>query len=403
MPTATDDFLDQIKTEIDERASFSDQLTAAAKSENRDLEPKELELITRNRDRLAVLRSQIDPVAESARIATESRERIAQITAETAARRSPTATMPTPEYRSAGQYICDYWQAGIGSIDAKERLGLYMRAAAHQTTADNLGLIPEPTVGPVLNYIDATRPIVTVLGPMDVPGISFRLPRVTQHTAIAEQSAEKGELTSQKMLIERVSVSMDTYGGYVNVSRQDIDFSVPQIMDIVVGDLASRYAIVTEAYTGTTLLAGSTAQTPVITAASTAAEVNAALWKAVAASYTAMQGAGRPVLAVAPDMMVAFGQLFPGVNPTNAISPGFNAGDLAAGGQGTISGITVVMSAGLASGKALLINTAAARVFEQRIGALQVTEPSVLGVQVAYAGYFQAVVTSATGIIKLTA
>ena len=46
---------------------------------------------------------------------------------------------------------------------------------------------------------------------------------------------------------------------------------------------------------------------------------------------------------------------------------------------GTISGITVVMSAGLATGKAFLINTAATEVYEQRLGSLQVTEPSVLG------------------------
>ena len=36
----------------------------------------------------------------------------------------------------------------------------------------------------------------------------------------------------------------------------------------------------------------------------------------------------------------------------------------------------------------LVLSTAAAEVYEDRIGALQVVEPSVLGVQVAYAGYF---------------
>jgi hypothetical protein len=51
----------------------------------------------------------------------------------------------------------------------------------------------------------------------------------------------------------------------------------------------------------------------------------------------------------------------------------------------------------------MLLNSSAARVYEQRIGALQVTEPSVLGVQVAYAGYFQVSVLVPTAVIKLTA
>jgi hypothetical protein len=41
-------------------------------------------------------------------------------------------------------------------------------------------------------------------------------------------------------------------------------------------------------------------------------------------------------------------------------------------------------------------------VFEQRIGTLQITEPSVLGVQVAYAGYFTALTIDDDGIVPLT-
>jgi hypothetical protein len=141
----------------------------------------------------------------------------------------------------------------------------------------------------------------------------------------------------------------------------------------------------------------------VITAASTVAEVNAAIWKAVATTYTNTQGSGSPILAASPDMMTALGALFAPVNPTNAISAGFSAGDLASGGMGSISGVPAVMTYGLAAGTVLMVNSQAAAVFEQRIGTLQVTEPSVIGVQVAYAGYFAAIVKVAGGVIKLTA
>ena len=67
-----------------------------------------------------------------------------------------------------------------------------------------------------------------------------------------------------------------------------------------------------------------------------------------------------------------------------------------------ISGIQVVMSTAVAANTMLLINTAAAEVYEQRIGALSVTEPSVLGVQVAYAGYFASLVVEDNGIVKIT-
>jgi hypothetical protein len=102
-------------------------------------------------------------------------------------------------------------------------------------------------------------------------------------------------------------------------------------------------------------------------------------------------------------MMGVIGPLFPSINPTNAQSTGFDANSFGSGQLGAISGVTTLMSAGLASGTILEFSTASAEVYEQRIGALQVTEPSVLGVQVAYAGYFAYLTTLAGGILKLTA
>ena len=405
----TDALLARLQSEADERNQFIDQLAGDAESAGRDLNDTEMGLIARARDRLNELGRQIDPLREAARVQRDSREAHAAIAAETAARtrlEDARRTGRVPEevmYRSAGAYAIDAWRAGLGDEDARGRLGVFRRAAAHQTTADNLGIIPEPVVGPLLNFIDTSRPAVNTVGVTPMPGGRFVIPRITQHTDTGLQTAEKGELTSRKMLIDRVSVSMATYGGYVNVSRQDIDWSVPQIMDIVIEDLAGQYAIDTETATCAALKAGSTAQTPILTSTSTAAEVNAAVWKAVGTSYAATPGAAQFFLLVSPDMMGVIGPAFPSVNPTNANSSGFTAGNLTSGANGAISGVVVVMSYGLAAGTILLINGTAARCYEQRIGALQVTEPSVLGVQVAYAGYFQVSILVTGAIIKLTA
>jgi HK97 family phage major capsid protein len=399
---ATDAMLARLESDLEEKRNFQDQLIETAQREGRDLKPEEQELYERASDRMKVLEGQIGPLAEGARIAADSWRRSAELQKTLSIARNPDSP-PKVEYRSAGEYIVDYAAASTGSRDAKERIDLYTRAAAHQTSPDNLGVIPEPISGPLLNFIDESRPMVNAIGITPMPGGRFNIPRVTQHTDTQKQTGEKAELASRKMLIDRVPITMDTYGGYVNVSRQDIDWSVPQIMDIVIADLAGQYAIDCETATGVTLKAGSTAQTPVLTASSTAAEVSAAIWKAVGTSYAATPGVNNFLLFVSPDMMGAIGPLFPGVNPTNAQSSGFSAANYGTGVMGSIAGVQVVMSYGLAAGTILLLNAPAARCYEQRIGALSVTEPSVLGVQVAYAGYFQVAALVTTAIIKLTA
>jgi hypothetical protein len=70
--------------------------------------------------------------------------------------------------------------------------------------------------------------------------------------------------------------------------------------------------------------------------------------------------------------------------------------------MGNIAGIPIYCSAQVAANTALVMSTAAAEVYEDRIGSLQVVEPSVLGVQVAYAGYFTPMAVAPTGIIKIT-
>jgi hypothetical protein len=69
--------------------------------------------------------------------------------------------------------------------------------------------------------------------------------------------------------------------------------------------------------------------------------------------------------------------------------------------MGAVSGIQVVVCRRVPAGQILVASSAAAEIYEDRIGALQVVEPSVLGVQVAYAGYFAPLVVAGPGIIKI--
>jgi HK97 family phage major capsid protein len=383
--------------EIEDRQQFIDSLVESA--QGGDLSDEKMELVTEARNRIARVNDLMAPLEEARRISGDSSERIAQLAKYM--QQKPDGPKEV-EYRSAGTYMLDVWRAQMGSDDARGRLDIYHRAAAHQTTADNPGLIPAPIVAPVVNFVDASRPLVNWLGAKQLPGQNWSRPKVTQHTTVATQSAEKAELVSQKMTIGKIPATATTYGGYVNVSRQDIDFTQPGIMDVVISDLAAQYAIVTEAAAAAAYDAAATAGLALPTGANTADQLAASLWDAAGKIYTATKGAGRVAAFMAPSMLGAIGPLFPPIPAMPSQSPGFSAADFSSGLVGNVSGIPLYVSSGVGTQRILVLSSAAAEAYEDRIGSLQVVEPSVLGVQVAYAGYFTPLVVEATAIIKIT-
>jgi HK97 family phage major capsid protein len=410
-PFANDAMIRRLEKELEERNSASQALISNAQDGERDLNDAEKETLAGLRDRMVQIRSQLTELEATAELATQVNDRMKQVDqAITTARR--TGSMEV-EYRSTGHYLTDYIAGATGSKSAMERLEVFSRAAAHQKTSDNLGVIPDPVIGDVLNFIDQARPIINALGPRDMPSATWYRPKVTQHVTMAAQGTagaaadEKAELVSQKMLITRLTGTAVTYGGYVNVSRQNIDFSSPQMFDAIVNDLAAQYAIQTEAALGVALIATTnTIDSTEAAGAETAAGLASLLWSAAGNIYTATKGAGRVILAVPPTRLGTWGKVFAPVNPQNAQSTGFNAADFGSGLVGNISGIPVYVSAGLSSAPAttlgIALSTSAVEVYEQRIGTLQVTEPSVLGVQVAYAGYFTPMTVETGGVQELT-
>lgn len=398
MSRNTDSLLAKYMAEIEESQQFIDGIIGSLKPDE-DLSDDKLELVTETRNRMGEVNKLMQPLIESRKISVESTERIEQL----AKFMSSQPEKPREvEYRSAGYYVLDRWRAGLGNDEALTRLDLYHRAAAHQTTPDNPGLLPEQIIGPVVNFVDVTRPLVNFFGARQLPSGTWSRPKVTQHTTVGAQTAEKGELLSQKMLINKLPVTATTYGGYVNVSRQDVDWTQPQVMDIVIGDLAAQYALATENAFADQLMAVAIAETPLPTGAVTAAQITTAIWTAVGNVYNATKGAGRLFIGLSPDMLgTIFGPLYAPVNPQTSQSPGFSAADYGQGAIGVVSGIPVIVSSGLNAGSILVGSTAAAEPYEDRVGSLQVVEPSVLGVQVAYAGYFAGLIVEATSLRKI--
>ena len=400
-----DEMIQRLETELREKETLIRGIFERANAGSRDINDEESEMVAETRNRMAKIKSQLEQVEDVNRIAYETRNRAREVDQAISTMKGK-PLQGTVEYRSAGAYMLDMWNSSQGSREATERLDVYLRAADHQKTSDSLGVIPDPIVGPVIDWIDAARPLVSVLGTMPLTSQTFYRPFVSQHPTVGLQGTnglaadEKSELDSQKMIIQRKTVTAKTYGGYVNVSRQAIDFSNPSALDLVVNGLGQQYAIETEAAVGDALASTNTAAVS-YGAVPTAANVAAAVWDAVATCYSVTKGSGRVMLAVAPDVLSTFGPLFPPVAPDNAQSPGFEAGRFNQGIMGTIGAVPCVMSAGLGSGEAYVFSTAALELFEQRVGMLQVVEPSVFGLQVAYAGYFSTLVVDDAAIIPL--
>jgi HK97 family phage major capsid protein len=408
---ANDTMIRRLNDELDEKATFANGLVERANAANRDLTDEERATLVETRGRMESLQAQLTDIQDITRVAYETRNRAREVQ-QSVDHIKGKPTVGEVEYRSAGHYMMDAYEAHLGDREANERLELFYRAAAHQRTSDNLGIVPNPVAGGLINFVDGARPLVQALGPQPMPGARWRRPHVTQHTAVALQGTagaaadEKAELVSQKMIITELEGAAKTYGGYVNVSRQNIDFSVGAL-DIIINDLALQYALETEAAAAADVAATTTTaveydMTP--TAPVTAQQsIATALWTAAGTVYSAVKGAGRLVLVFAPDRLAAFGPLFAPINPQDGFGSLGSAASFGQGVVGQIAGITGVMSAGLGTGEAFLLSTAAIEAYEQRVGQLQVVEPSVLGLQVAYAGYFTTMLVTDDAIVPLEA
>src|SRR4051812_25965104 len=243
-----------LATLVDERkgkVTFIEGLTGTALEQKRDLSTNELELITRSQGRITELDAQINVLSKDVEMNAQAQERLQFLGR--AVNSNTEGVKDAVEYRTAGAYLQDYLGSLIGEgerrSNSEERLRRYHRAAAHVTTANFAGVFPQAIVGPITNFINSSRPLVSALGTIAVPnGPSFRRPRLldpNMATGMGIQTAQKDELVSQPFTMTSDTVDLSTLGGYVNVARQVRDWGVAS-MDVIVNQLAARYSYATE-------------------------------------------------------------------------------------------------------------------------------------------------------------
>src|SRR4249920_4074326 len=245
------DSLRRQHTEIRDGINAIEQKAASA---NRDLTDSE----SADVDALYKRAEQILPDIEAEAAKQQSMDAAASVLARVApstqlvTRAQPPAATPPVEL-TVGEWLSLHIRAKRGDSEAVE---LLTRAVAGQTTGDNAGILPVPILGPVTKLADSRRPVWNSFTsrPMPASGKTFSRPRVTQRVNVAEQAAELDELASRKMTIVGDAVTKRTFGGVLELSEQDIDWTDPSALQLAIQDFVDMYAEVTELAACTALM-----------------------------------------------------------------------------------------------------------------------------------------------------
>jgi HK97 family phage major capsid protein len=393
-----------------------------AQVEGRDLVEAERGILDGARSRIAELDAQIQPLAEFESLREAHADTVSQLPRpEAVAARRLDGPERTSHYATPGAFLADYVRAhgyGDGQRTRDEAAMARVQAAyqtrADQTTADTPGLLPVTVVGTVVSLIDANRPLISSLGGAralgGIPGTVFNRPKVTVHTTVGVQAAEKTALSSQKMTVASVQFTKQTYGGYVDISRQDMDWSQPSAWDILVRDLAQVYAVQTETAVATAFSGAATGtKPPALPAVPVLADWSKGLYTAAMHSYQAAKMMPDR-LWCSLDVWAALGSLVDTnrvVLPPDAAVGGDSADGFDIGGssladfRGDILGLPRIVVPNFPLKTCIVGPSSLYEVYEETIGLLSVIEPSILGVQVAYGGYLAAGSMAQPGFVPL--
>src|SRR5688572_17832838 len=114
---ANDAMIRRLEKELEERNSAIQGIIGNVQDAERDLNDSERSTLESLRDRMSELRSQLDTLESTAEMANQTADRMKQLdVAMTTARRVGNMEI---EYRSAGQWVCDAWQAQLGNREAR--------------------------------------------------------------------------------------------------------------------------------------------------------------------------------------------------------------------------------------------------------------------------------------------
>jgi len=306
---------------------------------------------------------------------------------------------------SAAEYISAFMQGG--SVAAEMQAKIQAAAPDVNTLGGNLdGVLPLPIVQPVYNNFRGLRPLIDAMGPKAMPqgGKVFIRPKVTTHTSIGGPETESATITDGTFVISDEQVTKRIFGGYVSVSEASIDWTQPEVLSLLLDDMARIYANQTDDYACTQFEAG-VSQTATLTSASSAADWASFVYEAATEILVNSNGNLPNALIVSPEYFQALGTLtddagrplFPQVGPMNAYGS-MNAASV----EASAFGLRLVVDRNL-SAQVYVGNTDGFEVFEQAKGAISIDTPSTLSRTVAFRGYLATLMIDSTKFVKRAA
>ena len=324
------------------------------------------------------------------------------------------AIVPTPltfaqpkapfQFPSATEYVCKALAGGAEFAEFNARI---QAAAPDVTTTDTPGILPEPIVGPVYNNFRGLRPVIDAIGARAMPGSGriFRRPEVTTHTTIGLSNGENANLDAGQFIVSNNNVTKQLYGGYVRLSEEDQDWTDPNVVSLLLDDMARIYANETDNVAADNLASGIT-DTNVFNFADVLDPPSWAAWIATAArDILANSNGNLPThLFVNPEAWGWLIQLsddskrplFPDLGPMNAF------GNLGPGQRGgTAFGLQVVVDRNFPADFWAIGDPTGFEIYEQQKGAMSVeAADGSLSRYIKFRGYFATLMIDPTKFIK---
>jgi len=325
-----------------------------------------------------------------------------------------------PRLPSAGEWMAAYHIGGdtFSKVNAqvidwkKENQSTFEAAAGDVATTNTPGLLPVPVLGPLVQDVNFVRPVVQRLGARAYPDggaqKTFVRPTITTHTSAGVQSAEFDAVSATTMVIAANTISKSTVAGQVTLSAQDMDFTSPAAMQLILNDLMGEYMLSTDNIACDNLLAAATSSG---VWDGTVTDLMKSIYDA-AVDVSSNRNFFPDTIFVSPDVWGQMGQLVDGSNrPVFPYvgAPGLQGQNALGGGNATTwtgsnpLGLEIVVDSNFAAKTMIITNSQKAFEFYEQIrGLMSVEVPSTLGRTFSFYGYVSTFAAVAGMIRKIT-
>ena len=288
-------------------------------------------------------------------------------------------------------------------------------AAGDVTTTDQAGLLPVPVLGPVMANLGYQRPVVTAIGARAMPDggnqKTFVRPTWTTHVSVGSQSTELSAVSATTPVIASNVISKTTLSGAVTFSVQDIDFTSPSSLDIILSDLVGQYMLQSDAVACNAITNGGSASgsTWTVTADNPSTLISA-IYDAATDILSATNFLPDTVF-VSPDVWKKLGSQLDG--DKRPVFPYTGAaGLMGVNGMGTANvtvantfnpfGLNLVADRAFADGTLTVAKASAIEFYEQVRGLMSVEVPGTLGRTFSYYGYVATFIPYSSMVKEIT-